>query len=252
MLKDEENKRKKELARTLTVAEANAILGEDTGQPRKTNHWVRRSMRQPCKNALESPLCKSLLDRLRMNDSDMVVLKMKKYLGDPNTPMVVIDAVLDALEENTNCQALYIQNFNEGMRDSQVMHLLRILQHPSCNMWCLNLGETYNVRRKTWKRFARGLRKTKITHMYASEHTISNELKEYIRDRIRDNRKKHTMHCDPENLQVILQCTHCWWNPINSKSLRPYLKTQGYEYMLFDSEGQGLRGSSSRAPSGVL
>eukprot|EP00957_Ditylum_brightwellii_P014218 1071184-Ditylum_brightwellii.AAC.1 len=44
-----------------------------------------------------------------MNDDDMVVLKLKKYLNDPDTPCVVIDAALTALERNTNCEALYIQ-----------------------------------------------------------------------------------------------------------------------------------------------
>jgi len=39
----------------------------------------------------------------------MVVLKMKKYINDPNAPSCVLDAALDAFEENTNCEALYIQ-----------------------------------------------------------------------------------------------------------------------------------------------
>jgi hypothetical protein len=66
-------------------------------------------MRQPSKAALHSTQTRALLDKLRNNDSDMVVLKMKKYINDPDTPQVVIDAVLDALEENTNCEALFIQ-----------------------------------------------------------------------------------------------------------------------------------------------
>lgn len=142
-----------------------------------------------------------------------------------------------------------IQNFNEGMRDDQVLHLLRILQMPSCSIWCLNIGETYNVKTKTWKLFAKGLKKTKITHMYASEHTISTELKDQIRATIRDNRSKHDMHCNPDNLDVIVQCTHCWWNPINTKSLRPYIRQRGYEQILNDKEGQGLPGTKSR-PAG--
>jgi hypothetical protein len=176
----------------------------------------------------------------------MVVLKMKKYISDSSTPCAVIDVALDALEDNTNCQALYIQNFNEGMRDKQVLHLLRILQMPANKIWCLNIGETYNVKTKTWKLFAEGLRKTKVTHMYASEHTISNELKEKIRDTIRKNRKKHDMHCNPSNLDVIMQCTHCWWNPFNAKSLRPFIRQQEkYEKILADAEAQGLPGSNS-------
>jgi len=37
------------------------------------------------------------------------VLKLKKYLNDSDIAPIVMDATLDALEENTNCQALYIQ-----------------------------------------------------------------------------------------------------------------------------------------------
>ena len=139
------------------------------------------------------------------------------------------------------------QNFNEGMRDEQVMRLLGVLQRPSCKIWCLNIGETYKVKTRTWKRFADGLKQTKVTHMYASEHTITAELKEQLRMTIRDNRSKHNMHIDPDNLDTIVMCTHNWWNPLNAKALRPYLKQRGYEHMLHDTEAQGLRGSSSGA-----
>jgi len=140
-----------------------------------------------------------------------------------------------------------MQNFNEGMRDEQVLHLLKVLQRPSCKIWCLNIGETYKVSMETWEKFADGLKDTKITHMYASEHTITTELKDKIRETIRLNRSKHNMHSDPNNLETIIQCTHCWWNPINAKSLRPYLKTRGYEHILNDAEAQGLMGTMSGA-----
>jgi len=52
---------------------------------------------------------RDLLDKLKSNDSDMVVLKLKKYLNDSDCPQVVMNAALEAMEENTNCQALYIQ-----------------------------------------------------------------------------------------------------------------------------------------------
>lgn len=247
MLDSEEAKRKKVEAKPLTAAEIRKLLAEDDmGCAASSSHWVRRSMRQPSRSVLHNPGVKSLVEKLRVNDHDMVVLKMKKYISDSSTPCAVIDVALDALEDNTNCQALYIQNFNEGMRDKQVLHLLRILQMPANKIWCLNIGETYNVKTKTWKLFAEGLRKTKVTHMYASEHTISNELKEKIRDTIRKNRKKHDMHCNPSNLDVIMQCTHCWWNPFNAKSLRPFIRQQEkYEKILADAEAQGLPGSNS-------
>lgn len=142
---------------------------------------------------------------------------------------------------------LYCQNFNEGVRDEQVMHLLRILQKPSCNIWCLNIGETYNVQTDTWEKFTEGLKHTKVTHMYASEHTISTELKDKMRECVRDNRSKHNMHIDPNNLDTIVRCTHNWWNPINAKVLRPYLRKRGYEYLLKDADAQGLKGTSSGA-----
>lgn len=238
-------------ARALSMAEVNAILAKD-GSPtsndkpynnQMTRHWVRRSARQPCQSAVHTSSVKSLLKKINDNDSDMVVLKLKKYLSDPDTPCVVIDAMLDALGSNTNCQALYIQNFNEGMCDNQVLHLLRVLQNPKCNIWCLNIGENYKVKLRTWEAFTNGLKYTKITHMYASEHTISAAMKEKIRDIIRLNRKKHNMHIDPENLDVIVQCTHCWWNPINAQILQPYLKRCGYEHLLLDKVAQGVKGT---------
>jgi hypothetical protein len=130
------------------------------------------------------------------------------------------------------------------MLDDQMMHLLRILQSPKCRIWCLNIGETYNVSNKSWKKFAKGLRHTKVTHMYASEHTITPELKERFRDVIRDNRIKHTMHNDPNNLHVIVRCTHCWWNPINAEKLQPFIKNSGYEHVLFDKVTLGLKGTT--------
>jgi len=116
------------------------------------------------------------------------------------------------------------------MRDAQVLHLLEILKRG--HIWCLNLGETYNIKTMTWEKFAKGLKKTNLTHCYLSEHTISTKLKDKIRSIVRENRKKHYRHIDPSNLDVIERCTHCWWNPINAKALRPYIKAAGKEYLL--------------------
>eukprot|EP00934_Nitzschia_sp_Nitz4_P004828 Nitzschia sp. Nitz4//scaffold1_size375055//155729//157817//NITZ4_000262-RA/size375055-snap-gene-0.198-mRNA-1//1//CDS//3329541003//4818//frame0 len=245
----QEEKRIREEAKPLTAEQIRAILGDEDFGGRCQSNWVRRSVRQPSRTLLNSKQVKTLVKGLKRNDPAMVVLKMKKYISDPDAPSCVLDATLEALEENTNCEALFIQNFNEGMRDKQVLHLLRVLQSPSCNIWCLNIGENYNVSTETWETFTKGLRRTKVTHMYASEHTITTEMKDEIRDTIRANRKKHDMHINPNNLDVIVQCTHCWWNPINAKALRPYLKNRGIDYMLDDKESQGLRGSKSEAPT---
>jgi len=249
------------ISRALTTAQVQSMLAiEDTelmnkkksqslskpssssSQIRDEDSWVRRSTRQPSRSAITSLSVQTLVEKLKMNDPDCVVLKMKKYLPDPNTPSVILDTVLDALEVNTNCQALYIQNFNEGMRDEQFLHLLKILQQPTCKIWCINVGEIYKVKTRTWATFAEGLTWTNITHMYASEHVISSAMKEMMREIIRDNRGKHTMHIDPNNLDIIVQCTHNWWNPINATVLRPYLKDHGYEYLLNDKVNQGQKG----------
>ena len=117
---EERSKRRKEEARPLSQAEVRSILARDMcPAAADAAHWVRRSMRQPSRSALESPQVKALLEKLRSNDTDMVVLKMKKYVNDPNAPQLVLDAVLDALEENTNCESLYIQ-----VRNIHIMPML--------------------------------------------------------------------------------------------------------------------------------
>jgi hypothetical protein len=122
---EEENKRKKQEKRALTADEIRSILGEDSRACDEAAHWVRRSVRQPSKSIVNSPQVKALFEKLRMNDTDMVVLKMKKYLNDPNTPSVALDAVLDVLEENTNCEALYIQVSPRKQMALQIRFTLR-------------------------------------------------------------------------------------------------------------------------------
>lgn len=105
----EEERRKREEAKPLTAEQIKAILGDDEFSDAGGRHWVRRSVRQPSKALLNSKPVRMLIDKLKMNDRDMVVLKMKKYINDPNAPSAVLDAALNAMEENTNCEALYIQ-----------------------------------------------------------------------------------------------------------------------------------------------
>jgi hypothetical protein len=105
----EEERRKREEAKPLTPEEIRRILGDDAFSEANQRNWVRRSVRQPSKALLNTKPVKMLIDKLNANDPDMVVLKMKKYVNDPNAPSAVIDAALNAMELNTNCQALYIQ-----------------------------------------------------------------------------------------------------------------------------------------------
>lgn len=208
------------------------FFSDDDEQGTQNNsHWVRRSVRLPNRAVLSSSGLTSLIEKLKCNDITVEVLKMKEFLPHMDTPSIALDTVMDALEKhNQNVQAIYIQNYNEGMRDAQVLHLLRVLQKG--RIWCFNLGETYRVKMKTWKIFAKGLQKTNVTHCYLSEHTITPQIKEQIRNTIRENRRKHNRHIDPKNIDVIERCTHCWWNPINAKALRPFLKDTGKEYLL--------------------
>ncbi len=106
----EEERRKREEAKPLTAKELRKILRDDTfSDGGNQNNWVRRSRRQPSKDLLNSKAVRILVDKLKYNDIDMRVLKMKKFINDPNTPCAVIDAILNAMEENTNCEAIYIQ-----------------------------------------------------------------------------------------------------------------------------------------------
>lgn len=107
--KMEEEKRKREESKPLTAKQIRQILRTDDRSNLNPNNWVRRSRRQPNKAILKSKPLRMLIGKLKMNDSEMNVLKMKKYINDPNIPSAALDSALDAMEENTNCQVLYIQ-----------------------------------------------------------------------------------------------------------------------------------------------
>lgn len=47
-------------------------------------------------------------------------------------------------------------------------------------------------------------------HAYLSEHVITPELKNAMRDAIRDNRAKHARHKSYSNFEVIRRCTNMW------------------------------------------
>jgi len=190
--------------------EQRQILPPDSG----AGNWVRRSER--ASGQFESQHLKTLLDQITSNHKDAVVLKLKHHIG-PDSNTFVIDSVLRALMRNDNCEALYIQNLNDGMLDPQLATLAKVLRRG--NIWCLNIGENYRISAKAWEQFANALVHTNVTHMYASEHVISAEQKTKFRDVIRENRKKHSRHNSIENLHVIERCTNMWWNPIQSKQI---------------------------------
>lgn len=104
---------------------------------------------------------------------------------------------------------MYIQNLSKAIGDDQLHKLVDLLKKKK--IWCLNIGETYEVSTTGWHYFCDKLPETNITHLYVSEHTIPIDLKNRMRDHIRENRKKHKLHCAFKNISVIERCTHMWW-----------------------------------------
>ena len=181
--------------------------------------WLRRSTRDPSVYLMEKREIQDLLVKIREDHKDTVVLKIKDHiLADINS--TVMDAIIDALGENTVCEGLYIQNLDKSITDVQMKKLIELFK--SKKIWCLNIGENYEVSNSMWEEFCNSLPDTNITHLYASEHVIDINLKNKMRDFIRENRKKHKLHCSIENIGTIERCTHMWWNPINGvKELKP-------------------------------
>ena len=182
---------------------------------------VRRSQRNPDEAHLERSEVKLLLGKIKGNHPDTVVLKIKDHLR-ADIPASVVDAIIDALKTNKVCQALYMQNLSKAFGDKQLKSLSGLLQ--SKVIWCLNLGENYEVQPSSWIEFCENLPQTFVTHLYVSEHVIHIELKNLMRLHIRNNRAKHDKHSSMKNIQVIERCTNMWWNPINA--IRHQLENQ--------------------------
>ena len=121
---------------------------------------TRRSTRKPGISALESPDVVRLLAEIRENDSAVEVLKLHDRISADSSPPV-IDAVLDALMVNSNCQALYIQNQSRGLKDKQLLELTKVLQRG--NIWCLNAGENSAIAASAWWQFVETIEETNVT-----------------------------------------------------------------------------------------
>jgi hypothetical protein len=174
-----------------------------------TDGDVRRSHRDPALAYLDRSDVRNLLAKINENHEDTVVLKLKNHLhADINH--LVLDAILAALlTKNRVCQALYAQNLLKAMGDPQLDAMTKLCTKKK--IWCVNVGENYNISKGGWDRFCATLPTTFITHLYVSEHTITGELKNRMRDYIRTNRKKHDLHCSMKNIAVIERCTNMWW-----------------------------------------
>ena len=169
---------------------------------------IRRSTRDPSHSQLGKSDVKALLLKIRSNHADTVILKLKDHLmSDINN--VVLSEIISALYSNKVCQALYFQNISKAMNDEELAELVELLKKKK--IWCMNLGENYNVSNGGWTSFCNMLPFTLVTHLYVSEHVISTDLKNKIRANIRENRKKHDKHCSLSNIHVIERCTNMWW-----------------------------------------
>ena len=108
----------------------------------------------------------SPLPRLRRNtrefDAEGRVLRLKRFIPADCRPQV-LDAVLDALTENTRVEVLYIQNFEQGFGDDQLLRLLDVLKLG--RIWAVNVGENFQTSLPTWREFAAGLKDTDVQYM---------------------------------------------------------------------------------------
>ena len=173
-----------------------------------TSDWVRKSVRDPSISLLDKRDVKTLIKKIHQSRTECVILKIKDHLlADINTG--VVDSIIGALWTNRNCQALYMQNLTRAFGDTQLHALVELLKKKT--IWCLNVGELYDVSNEAWIYFCDSLSKTSITHLYVSEHVISLDLKNKMRFHIRENRKKHELHCSPKNIRIIERCTNMWW-----------------------------------------
>ena len=183
---------------------------------------MEREKRDPNASWLERKELKTFLRKVETNHEDTVILKLKDHLAPDFINPLVLNLIIEAIGKNTVCQALYVQNLSNSMNDEQLFALVEVLKRKK--IWCINLGENYSVSQQAWLQFTSSLKDTMITHMYVSEHIIPLELKNRMRDEIRENRKKNTLHCSKKNIDVIERCTHCWWNPINAIKHQEELK----------------------------
>ncbi len=187
--------------------------------PINSSHWVRRSTRHAGTDQLQREDVKELLLKLESNSPELKILRLKNWLQ-ADTNSLVLSQVLNLLERNSVVQVLYIQCFNDGMDDTRLMHLIRVLKNNP-RIWALNVGENFKITRQGWESFANELRSTHVTHLYAgSESTVYGDLKMKMRDAIRENRSKHDLHCSEQNFDVISQVGQMWWNPRCAKKLQ--------------------------------
>lgn len=217
--------------------DSNSSSGSDDNLVIDDSKFVRRSERNPDVSLLERKDVQILLDKIKNNQEETVILKIKDHILADITSGV-LDEIIASLWTNHVCQALYVQNLPKAMTDIQLTALLELLKSKK-QIWCLNIGENYDVTAAGWRYFCKTLPSTTITHLYVSEHTIDIKLKNQMRDNIRANRKKHDLHSSLSNIKVIEKCTNMWWNPINT--IKHQLEAEKVVYESSDEEEEAPR-----------
>jgi hypothetical protein len=145
------------------------------------------------------------------------VLRLNEHSIDSDVSERGMHAILDALQQNRTCQALYMHGHSYGCTDGVVLHLCDVLKYKTSCVWCLNMGELDNVNSAVWETFVGTLPHTQVTHLYVSENVgLSRAMKKKAQEHLRVNRTKHTLHCSWWNERVIKKCIGCWWNPWNA------------------------------------
>ncbi|PSC70796.1 chlorophyll b reductase [Micractinium conductrix] len=135
------------------------------------------------------------------------VLRLRQYLR-PDVGPRVLEAVFEALESNTRVEALYCQNFEQGLLDAQLEALTRLLRRG--RIWAVNAGENFGTSQEAWRRFCDALPATAVGYLFVSEPNLAGtDLKARMRDAIRANRKG----APPRDPEVIVHVGNMWWNP---------------------------------------
>ena len=104
-----------------------SIQNCDQGSDFDESSFVRRSIRAPSQSLMETREVKTILDKIRSNHQDTIVLKLKDFLRADITS-AVLDEIIDALYSNKVCQALYVQNLSNAMKDKQLKDLIELLK----------------------------------------------------------------------------------------------------------------------------
>lgn len=183
-----------------------------------------RIKRVPGGDPLEAAPFRRFVEMVRSNSHDFEaqgrVLRLKQYISADVRP-AAINAILEALAVNTLVEVLYIQNFEQGMFDEQLLRLTEVLKKG--RIWALNAGENFEISMQAWETFTKELQHTAVAYMYVSEHHLARtDLKRRMQDAIRDNRRQA-----PRRDAEVIKCVgNMWWNPklpldIRSAANRP-------------------------------